>query len=741
MTRIDTLLGEAAQVIQIEIGREWLTFDGCTVVDDPAHCLDFWGIPIGEEGTFQGRQLGGSRHISLRQAALGTGEWSALYDVSIDGRQSYAYLSDFYGYQFAYWALASYQGRPQALLGNSFEAVVGRLHQIGEPPRVDWLAGVQTLTGSLNIFQSPTSVHTPAVGVWMLRRGEVLVANDRGVGLMSREHLIRSNGETLDYQSLLRRGIDKAIKGIESTLHGSDEEPTLYLSGGKDSRNVLALVHAGGFSRDVGVVSHDPEIRPPGPMRELLSQDLRIASGIVKMLGMHWATPSARTGIAVNLMEHLAYWQKYRAAQNYTYSPRAFLPVTGSSGPQVQIWGAGGEVLRGYFANQLLPKSSWWGEVAPHLADTPRAIAELYDQVTSQYGVSISMHWNARAAFTASILGDGTDRGDWVDLTNAFYRDFRNASHFGGRNMAWNSGTLQWYPLVQAEFLLAYEMLDPREAAQGKCQFDIIEMLDPTFNDWEFESGPWSSDLGYSANRVTAVGDAGTVREYWAWREAAVAGKPTVQVLSDDHETERKKFNRRLETQRRLEENVDVLAADHRMLSGSLTEGFFNRIRAEGQRYKTRAGYHLARTETLRGVLQPTAQRTAPLLFQRHREVDFGMTAASRHSTHPASPVSLFGDPVLQVETLDGRLTVSVEMQTREDLTEWSVYIFEESRRVHVFPYGREKMQTYSANGTFPTRVVAFFRRPDMNGASILLECFLSGRSSRVSLSGHVDDD
>lgn len=726
------MLREAHQVIQIEVGNSWLSPSDSRIEIGDGPCLDFWGIAIGTDGTFEGRQLGGSRPMTLLDASIGTGEWTGLFRGVTQHQQSYVFLNDYSGFQSAYWTVIKCGQRTFALCSSSFQALLVRLREMGQNTQVDWLAGVQMLAGNMNTFQSPTSVYTAASGVWMLRRDDVFVANAHGVGLLPRETLVRRVPMPMDYHSLIRRGIDKAINGLQSITKYSDEEPLLFLSGGKDSRSVLALIQAAGLTRSVGVQTHDPSIRPEGPMRDLLAKDLRIASGLVSKLNMHWARPSPRTGIAVTLEEHLSYWQKYRANWNYTYAANNMLGVARRPRPHVQIWGAGGEILRGYFASQVLPSRPWWTDVATHL-DKPSLVgAEFYNNVAPRHAIDTALHWNARAAFVAEITRGGSRETTWDEMANAFYRDYRHASHFGQRNMAWPSGTLQWYPLVQTEFLLAYETLAPSEAVHGKCQFDLIEAIDPRFNDWEYESGPWPERVGFSHKRVEPIEKVENTLDSWESRGQPRGHGTGFRVLSPSHEIESKRFDRRASTLERLRANIEILSndttskygtAEREDAPGGAIRRFLRRIDSEGQKYDVRAGYHLAKTETLRGVLRPEEIQTHFNLHQPQvSSTERRTESESLHlAAHPSPLRRIFGDPSLSILISQAKLSATIHLQADDGLTEWSFYVYDSVQRMHTVPYSRVPGLHLSVSALQRYRVVAFLRRIDTAAPGIIL--------------------
>lgn len=722
---LTNLFGIEHQVLDVPTGVAHLGLANATVSHQEGKCVDFWGLGTDANGSFGGRQLGGEREtLSVAEAATSSGEWTGIFDAVVDGVPSLLYFSDFFGFKSAYWSVRQVGGQRRVIAGNSFRAVLHALAQAGVGVDVDVPASVTPLVGRMNIFQTPVSVHTPAEGVWRLRSNDVLVVNRDGVGLLPRSRLFRVES---DYSGLLRRGVEKACTSLAAVVGSAEHVPTLMLSGGKDSRTVLALCEAAGLRDRVAVRTHEPGIRPAGPMRALLGRDLRIASGLVEKLGLRWAEKEPRWGVRVPSLQHLEFWQKHRSAWNFTYTSNKMLSVLGPGAePNVQLWGAGGELLRGYFSTGLGPKLPNWSEIQAARDVPAEALAILFDSIVSGTGVPTEVRWNSRGQFVASVLGGMVDSPDVNICLDEFYRHFRNAGHFGNRNMAWDQGTLQWYPLCQPEFVLAAEQLAPGPRSAGKTQFDIIESIDPLFNDWELESGPWKKETGYQLSRVQEVSVEGATERFWRAleRRKLTTAQGALIDFPGDEAPDDGSVNEFVED--RTASSIQMFRERPEVLNYGMSGKFFDRLGTVARSGSVAAHQLLAKLETIRDVVAPP---TAPLYYADTSRAGGGVEdGGPRRSivggwpVHTSSLGHVLGNPTAHVKATSALTTVSVSVgEACPDTVRWSVYLFSDSDRIAALPYCRDGELCIPTPDVAPTLVRLFFKDFSQQGPSMIL--------------------
>src|SRR5699024_974362 len=98
---------------------------------------------------------------------------------------------------------------------------------------------------------------TPTEGVRWIPADSVLEVRAEGYRVVSRPRSAASGS----YEQMLERGIELAVGDVQH-LVDSHERTAINLSGGKDSRVVLALALASGRSGSIHVSATDPT--PPG---------------------------------------------------------------------------------------------------------------------------------------------------------------------------------------------------------------------------------------------------------------------------------------------------------------------------------------------------------------------------------------------------------------------------------------------------------------------------------------------
>lgn len=599
----EKLMSVRHQTICVPCGNDWLNTDDVTI--ENTNLIDFWGIHVNYDGTFDQQLLGGDElDMGFDEAILGTGEWSALYSAKVNDVKSHVIISDYFGFKSVFYSVVTTESGSWLIASNSFRAQLQKLEELGCPADINWPAASTTLNGRFNIFNMNSSIHTMANNVYSLRCDDVLVANDRGMGVIPRRRLIPASVANLSYVELLRRGIQRATRGVSSFTAMEGPEPILMLSGGKDSRSVLALVKAAGSQGSVGVRTHDPAIRPEGAMRDLLDSDLRIASCLVEKYSMHWAEAQGKRISSVSFDEYVEFWQKYRSGWNYVLSPGSTVSQP-LNGHEVQFWGAGGELLRGYFSHQMAPKVKSWSEISALRHEPRAALSKFYEAIVPPDYTPPSVYQRAKGQFVDSLMAGHRTNATLDDVLNDYYRQFRNSAHFGNQNMAYALGTIQWYPLCQPEFLLATEKITVEERLNGKVQFDITEMLDPELNDWEYESGPWDESVGFDAKRYQAFSNPeSALRKFWDHQCTMLRPSNVNLMASSKEHIESNKYDRKSTVFGRVFKNLQILKGNSSAVAEGIPEIFFGSLGHRAKASDLVAQLTLARTETLRDIVE-----------------------------------------------------------------------------------------------------------------------------------------
>lgn len=409
-----------------------------------------------------------------------SGEWWCVAK-SDNGRR--LVFSDRFGIQpLAFTSAATLEGT-SLFVGTSAAATAHAIRAAGGTLRTDWAYVLETISAKHDFLDCVFDFSTPSDGVAWLPPDCALEIDDDTYRIVPRPETRRSGG----YESLLQSGIERAVADVQ-LLVDTHERIAINLSGGKDSRVVLAVVLASGCQDRIHVAATDPT--PPGgstAYAPTVQKDLEISSRLVQGLGLNWVDwRSPRDMWPTTLEGELARFQQYRHGLTNQFIPAGFAYQL--TEPEARINGAGGEIFREYWSGVLNKHPSWAG--LGHRPDTAEDDARaLMRALRSPLPIPAELAEQGEARFAEAISHlPGSTIGESLDR---HYEVFRMRGHAGGRRWGQTYGITNFSLLQQSALMRASEQLDPAERYSGKILFDIIEALAPGLHDLEYQSGPW----------------------------------------------------------------------------------------------------------------------------------------------------------------------------------------------------------------------------------------------------------
>lgn len=440
------------------------------VLFDSRHCG-----PIDEEFDVAG--------YTLATATESYGEWSGLFQAQ-DG--SVVVAADSFGYSPLYYTIVPQEkGKIDLIVANSIQCIVRELSNTGRhsnlsPEYVALLLGTEA-SFAHTVFSGTTL--NPEIK--LCEHGQAVYASADGWSIID---LYRADGTDLSYDALLEKGIDRAVSGLKrmGQVGNKVAKIQLRLSGGKDSRAVLALAAAAGIEDKISVYTVNPASASNSYTSKVLKKDLEIANYLSDCYSLGDSVNIDMTKWSVALEEHLARWQKYRSNYNFKYRPRNVVGVFNQ--PYIDLYGGGGETFRTFwsvfFENLVALKDvNWSPEQA--VANARAVFRWLYPE----RNLAGQVRRNAEEKFV-SDLNLGRYRS-FADAIDAHYTRFRNRGHFATARSSVESNVWTSLPLSQPEFVRASELLSLGDRRDGRVLFDIIERTESSLNRIEFESGPW----------------------------------------------------------------------------------------------------------------------------------------------------------------------------------------------------------------------------------------------------------
>lgn len=417
------------------------------------------------------------------------GEWWA---VCRDGRGRTLVLSDPFSLQPLYYAHVWTPQGANLLVGPQIAATARAMHGVGAKVETEWAGVLPTLATTHDLFDTMSDVLTPVARLIMTRPDQAVLVDEDGFRVVARP--TTAGRSTPSYEDLLQAGVQRATEEISATLQATGRgDATLNLSGGKDSRLVLAMVMAAGLGDKLQIHAVDPKTGKQGWQRDILTADLTISSRLVSRFGLSWAHEGQDREIWPDTLDsQLFRFQHHRGGRSFQFFPHALAYFVVE--PHVRFTGAGAGALRSPWATAWKDAYFW-----RDLGRTPESFnadaMRIFRSVVGPARAPRQVDSRAMNRFVVTLreISDGTIES----AVAAHYRSFRNRGHVGGIAWARSLGVINSNPLLQPEFVAASQMLAPAERDAGRMTYDLLELMDPSLNDLEFQSGPWP----WSANR------------------------------------------------------------------------------------------------------------------------------------------------------------------------------------------------------------------------------------------------
>lgn len=420
--------------------------------------------------------------FSLEEAEDSMGEWCGVFYSAKE--RAWAVAADPFGYQPVYYrAIKNDEGEESLLVGSTASAVAFEAAQQGATNAVDPIQA-QAILGTNHAFGiTMQSNHALCEDTRVLLPREVLFVDGNGWSVTKRAAAV----ENSSYQELIERGAQKAIAQLQTAMELPVDQRHINLSGGRDSRLVMALLSAANLAGEFSVTSMNPETWTPASSRPLLRQDLYVAAAIAEEYNMAWSSPFEYEYVPLSFEGSLALWQQFRAGKNFGFKGRK--SYYRQLGTNVELRGAGGETFRGFKAVTSLPSYGKWGNTSSTLSQ------DLGLVVDDVYGAGV-LNSEQKEAQKQSLCGLLEDLGETQveDGLQHRYSIFRNRSHFGHVRESAANGQIPLLILSQPEFYQAGKLLGKRKMREDQIVFDLVELLDSKLNALRFDNGGWPAD-------------------------------------------------------------------------------------------------------------------------------------------------------------------------------------------------------------------------------------------------------
>lgn len=418
---------------------------------------------------------------SVSELADSMGEWLAVGQRPNESGHDFIVFADAFGYCPIFYAKL---GADKLAISDSFHGVAAAMEQANTSRSINFANYISAITGSQQQSQTIYSDQTMIEEIRVLSPDYFLHVSDAGVSFMPRS-MLGNAFHGADYQASVRSGIElsSSIFSALSSIEGVDRRITL--SGGVDSRTVLAMLIASGHHSQYKVFSVDPRTWHFKNSRQIVERDIELADLIRRDFGMSWWQPGDRSKVPTNFRESLWAYQSHRSNYHYTFRPMQLFTLQDQ--PSITLRGGGGEIISSTAVGRNVEKrfstantddSFRW--LAQHFIKDTNTIPELRDLVKDHL-------LNVHQQYAEADLRRSIDN---------HYFHARNRAHFGHMAYSRTINEIAVHLLSNPFFLQASKLMNFESKAEGALIRDIFKQSTPDLLEYVFDKEEWTSKLG-----------------------------------------------------------------------------------------------------------------------------------------------------------------------------------------------------------------------------------------------------
>lgn len=499
-------------------------------------CIAFSGVLLSSRRVLSEISPVARPDLTVNEALEANGEWLAVFQ----GRthpDEYVVLTDAYAFQTLFHCAVEREDGPRLVLGTSARAVAHERRALGVDMDPDWEHIAGTVLSTDWLTSNIMSDRTADRATLTMRPFEMMVISRGEARVVPRAGLDDLNA--LNYKSLLERGSAAAIAQVK--VLGSAGFPSLRinLSGGKDSRLMMAMLVGAGVQNKFEVRSVNPRTWGVKSARAGLEKDLLLADTIRRRYRMRWAEEPEFDTFMATPFEPIEWWQDDCGELNYSFRLNRRRRIR--SVMVGELRGASGETFRGTnYWRRYRDLPGFQGTPEGFESDLRLAFDHIYrtDLVSGEHAEGMFDH------FSEALRSTG--RTTLVDAGDRHYTLYRNRAHFGTALRFAQEGAIPFFPLNQPAFTWAGERIDPDLRREGAVFHDLIELMAPELNDLPFDADQWTDRVrsrrtsGRPVHTWQVTQSADEATEYWqneeraarSMRESEAAARPATSMIA-----------------------------------------------------------------------------------------------------------------------------------------------------------------------------------------------------------------
>lgn len=287
------------------------------------------------------------------------------------------------------------------------------------------------------------------------------------------------------YKDLIKIGISKSNINLKNLSRLGYDAIEQSLSGGKDSRCVLALAISANLNKDLAIRTR-AKFSDGGKLNSnVIDDDFEIALDLVSTLKLKWTPVREKIGYPISFKESVEDYRFYRSGKYFNFNFTKYAAKLPLKDQYIELAGGCGEVLRGFWADYF--RNIRRGEQIKELSkDKLKASNLVFDIIVPKHPKLSQLHAEAKKIFSKEVVD--TEGDSFFESIDNHYFNHRNKYHFSNHEYYFKTGMLLYFPLAVKEFYLASKMLPHSERANGRLVFDIISEVDNSLHSFGYES-------------------------------------------------------------------------------------------------------------------------------------------------------------------------------------------------------------------------------------------------------------
>ena len=234
---------------------------------------------------------GFSYRVSDLDSSLGE-----FFSIKVNGENKLEVSTDFCGFYPLFWKRKYFKGKERVLISNCFHSLAAYSESKVEVKKI-----IPNILSKNQIFIQDYSNGTSLRDIHRLGWNELLEISADGVKVKKENNIVSDS-----YMNLIAKGVEKSQRALK--LIGQKKSLNLYLSGGKDSRAILALLLSIGISPKC--TTQNPNSYK-GKAREIVEKDFNIACFFVARYGLDWFQTMSKSAVKISFEESLEQYTFY----------------------------------------------------------------------------------------------------------------------------------------------------------------------------------------------------------------------------------------------------------------------------------------------------------------------------------------------------------------------------------------------------------------------------------------------